>query len=153
MIQEIEDLYKHLLPERQKAIEEERILAVENNVPDLPEDFMMTTGHNFEGYRIRKYLGVVSDGTVQGTGWLSELSADFNDFFGTDSNTFSKKMESCRKAALKKICIKAKKMGANAMLGIDYETMTFRNNMIGVMATGTAVYVEKNHEFQNAVTE
>lgn len=150
MIEEIEELYKDSLPERQKAAKEREILGVDND--DL-ENFeldssMMTTGYNFEGYKIARYLGVVSDGVVQGTGWLSELSADFNDLFGTASNTFAKKMERCRKAALKKIYTKAKRLGANAMIGISYETMTLRNNMIGIMATGTAVFVEKNNELQ-----
>ena len=150
MIEEIEELYKDSLPDRQKAVKEREILGVDND--DLehwePGSFMMTTGYNFEGHDIKKYLGVVSDGVVQGTGWLSELSADFNDFFGTESNTFARKMEYCRKAALKKIYTKAKKLNANAMIGISYETMTFRNNMIGIMATGTAVLTEKQETQQ-----
>ena len=106
----------------------------------------MTTTHNFEGYKIIKYLDVISDGVVQGTGFLSELSADWNDFFGTESNTFAGKMIKCREAAINKLKMQALRMHANAIIGIDYDTMTFRNNMIGIMATGTAVIVEKCSE-------
>ena len=35
--------------------------------------------------------------------FLSEFSADWNDFFGTASNTFADKMITCREAALEKL--------------------------------------------------
>ena len=103
----------------------------------------MATCNNLSGYEITEYLGIVSDGVVQGTGWISELSADFNDLFGTESNTFAKKMKMCRDAALQKAKDNAIQLGANALVSIDFETSTFRNNMIGVMVSGTAVKIKK----------
>ena len=34
-------------------------------------------------------------------------------------------------------------MGANAVIGVDFDYLTFSNNMIGVVANGTAVNIEK----------
>lgn len=156
MVTEIKELHKDTELVRQKAVEERRsrqALGVEPDNLEYYSSYLMTTGYSFEGYSIKQYLGVVSDSVVQGTGWLSELSADFNDFFGTESNTFSNKMDECRNIALKKMCSKANELGANAVIGISFETTTFRNNMIGVIATGTAVLVEKNSDLQQLSKE
>ena len=45
---------------------------------------------------------------------------------------------------INKLKEKAIRNKANALIGIDFETSTFRNNMIGVMVMGTAVIIEKN---------
>lgn len=128
------------LEEQRKKQEE----YIQTHYEELSKVFLMTTGNSFSGYEITDYLGIVSDGVVQGTGWISEISADWNDLFGTESNTFAKKMKICREAALQKAKDSAIRLGANALLSIDFETSTFRNNMIGIMVTGTAVKVEKS---------
>ncbi|MBR5287023.1 MAG: heavy metal-binding domain-containing protein [Clostridia bacterium] len=110
------------------------------------EAFLMTTGNDFNGYEIKEYLGIISDGVIQGTGWLSELSADINDILGSESNTFAKKLRMCRESALEKIKRAAIEKNANALVSVDFETMTLRNNMIGVMVSGTAVRIEKTGE-------
>ena len=85
--------------EAQKLLNEE----IEANFKSLSDSFLITTGYDFQGYRIVEYLGVVSDGVVQGTGFLSEFSADINDFLGTESNTFASKIALCRNTALQKV--------------------------------------------------
>ena len=124
--------------------QEERQAYIQDHYTELSNNFLMTTGYDFQGYIIEEYLGVISEGVVQGTGWLSELSADFNDLFGTESNTFAEKMKMCREAALERIKRSAIQKNSNALIAIDFDTMTFRNNMIGIMATGTAVRIKKN---------
>lgn len=128
-------------PEKYDQDQEEIRLKMEAN--RLLHEMQLTTGYNFEGYRITKYLGILSGGVVQGTGFLSELSADVNDLFGTESNTFAEKMMKCREAALEKLKKEAHLKQANAIIGVTFDTMTFRNNMIGILATGTAVVIEK----------
>lgn len=118
-------------------------LYLDEHYDELAKSFLMTTGNDFSGYEITDYLGIVSEGAVQGTGWLSELSADINDIIGTESNTFAHKMRMCREAALQKAKDTAIRKGANALVSIDFETMTFRNNMIGIMVAGTAVKIKK----------
>lgn len=122
-----------------QRLEEEK----KKHYEELFNSFMLTTGNDFSGYAITDYLGIVSEGVVQGTGWLSELSADINDLFGTVSNAFAYKMNTCREAALKKAKDTAIKKGANALVSIDFETMTLRNNMISIMVSGTAVKIKK----------
>ncbi|MCI8339554.1 MAG: YbjQ family protein [Lachnospiraceae bacterium] len=44
---------------------------------------LLTSGFNFERYRITEYYGFVSGECAIGTGFLSELSLSVSDIFGT----------------------------------------------------------------------
>ena len=117
--------------------------AEEERVRKIQDEFLVTTGYNFEGYHIERYIDVISAGVVQGTGIFAEFSADVNDLFGLESQSFAGKVSVCREAAMKMLESKAISIGANALLGIDFDMSTLRNNMISIMVTGTAVYISK----------
>ena len=107
------------------------------------KDFMLTTGYEFSGYRITKYNGIVSGQVVLGTGFLSEFSASFSDFFGSESYKFADKLEAAKNAAVERMVEKSIDAGGNALIGVDFDYITFHGNMIGVVANGTSVIVEK----------
>ena len=77
-----------------------------------------------------------------GTGFLSELGASISDLFGSQSEMFSMKLETARESALKNLVKKSVQSGGNAIIGIDFDYITFSNNMIGVVANGTSVEIE-----------
>ena len=104
---------------------------------------MMTTGYDFVGYKIKKYIGIVSGQVVLGTGFLSELSASYSDFFGVQSQKFATKLEQAKNAALGILSEKSNNMGGNAIIGVDFDYITFHGNMIGVVANGTSVVIEE----------
>lgn len=110
------------------------------------ETYMLTTGYEFSGYKITKYIGVISGQVVLGTGFLSEFTASFADFFGEESNKFAEKLETAKNAAVEKLIIKSADKGGNAIIGIDFDYITFHGNMIGVVANGTSVVIEKIEE-------
>ena len=104
---------------------------------------ILTTGYNFEGYNIVKYIGIISGETVLGAGFLSEFSASFSDILGDESSAFTDKLEAAKNTALDKLSVKSMEKGGNAIIGIDFDYITFSNNMIGVVANGTSVVIEK----------
>lgn len=104
---------------------------------------MLTTGFSFEGHTIRRYAGVISAQVVMGTGFLSELSASVSDFLGEENDAFAKKMERAKDAALTKLIEKSIEKGGNAIIGVDFDYITFSSNMIGVVTNGTSVVIEK----------
>lgn len=106
-------------------------------------NFFVTNSFNFEGYSIDKYLGIVCGDSVLGTGFLSELSVSAADWLGSESNRFSEKIEEAREKAMYRMLVKADKLGANAMIGVSFSYSNFSGNVIGVVATGTAVVVSK----------
>ena len=106
-------------------------------------NFLATNSFNFEGYSIDKYLGIVCGDSVLGTGFLSELSVSAAVWLGNESNRFSEKIEEAREKAMYRMLVKADKLGANAMIGVSFSYSNFSGNVIGVVATGTAVVVSK----------
>lgn len=99
----------------------------------------VVSGYHLEGYAIAEYLSPVTGSCVIGTGFLSEFTASFADFFGTKSQRFSDKINEARDAALKRMTDEAALYHANAVIGLHYDFMPLTGNMIGVMASGTAV--------------
>lgn len=138
--------------EEMDALYQESILAVEAEVEaqrqqeafeERIRNFLATNSFNFEGYSIDKYLGIVCGDSVLGTGFLSELSVSAADWLGSESNRFSEKIEEAREKALYRMLVKADKLGANAIIGVSFSYSNFSGNVIGVVATGTAVVVSK----------
>ena len=101
----------------------------------------VVSGYHLEGYAIAAYLSPVTGSCVIGTGFLSEFTASFADFFGTKSQRFSDKINEARDAALQRMTDEAALYHANAVIGLHYDFMPLGGNMIGVMASGTAVRV------------
>ncbi len=114
------------------------------NKKQFMDDYMLTTGYEFDGYKIKKYMGVISGQVVLGTGFLSEFTASFSDFFGVQSEKFATKLEQAKQAALEKMVMKSDVKGGNAIIGVDFDYITFHGNMIGVVANGTSVVIEKD---------
>ena len=119
---------------RQKIAEEKQ---------ERMSNFKCTTGYNFEGYKIIDYKDIISSEVVLGTGFFSEVSAQIDDFFGTTSSPYEKKISDAKNVAKNKLIYEAIEIGANALIGIDFDIMTIGNNMIVVSANGTAVFIEK----------
>lgn len=114
-----------------------------NEKKELIDNHMLTTGYDFNGYEIEKYLGVISGQVVLGTGFLSEFTASFADFFGEESIHFADKLETAKNAAMEKLIMKSVEKGGNSIIGVDFDYITFHANMIGVVANGTSVFVSK----------
>ncbi len=126
--------------EQQKQKEEEYKIIIQQNKRFIK----LTTGYNFDGYHITSYKGIISGETVIGTGLFSEFLASSSDLIGMNSNSFSQKMRAVKDNAIDQLRARAVCQDANAVIGVDFDYITFGNNMIGVSANGTAVVIEKN---------
>lgn len=125
---------QELLQKKEDIIQREKLVR---------ENYLVTSGNNLEGYNIIAYKGIVSGEVVLGTGILSDIVAGISDFFGEQSDVYAEKIMSAKKIALKKLLEEVIKAGGNAVIGVDFDYITFTNNIIGVSANGTAVFVEK----------
>lgn len=137
------DIKEYIRKYQQKVLEQENNQKVEELFKHQIANHILTTGYDFCGYKITKYVGVISGQVVLGTGFLAELSASYADFWGEESNRFADKLENAKNAAINKLIIKSCEKGGNAIIGIDFDYMTFKNNLIGVVANGTSVVIEK----------
>lgn len=79
---------------------------------------IVSTTNTLEGYNIKKYFEPISVNIVIGTNVFSDLKASFSDIFGGRSNTYENKIQAMYDDAVKQLEVKARKLGANAILGL-----------------------------------
>lgn len=106
------------------------------------EELMLTSGYNFDGYKIVKYIGFFSGECALGTGFLSSMNAGIADFFGSNSSIYEEKLSKAKSMAMNELKTIAEGKGANAIIGVDVDYTTFSADIMGVVANGTAVVIE-----------
>lgn len=144
--QSFKEYIEEIFDETKKSFfkEDERIRAQKRNLEQLKskiQSIIVSNGFNVEGYNISKYISVVSSESVLGTGLFSEIDASFSDFFGSESESFNIKIDSARQIATERLIRKAVDLDANAIIGLSYDYLSIKTNLMAVMVTGTAVNI------------
>ncbi len=103
---------------------------------------IMTTTPTIQGKEITAYHGVVSGETIMGANVVRDVFASFTDIVGGRSGAYESKLTEARQTALDEMAAEAKRLGANAVVGIDLDFETLRQGMLMCVATGTAVSIE-----------
>ncbi|MFZ2620713.1 MAG: heavy metal-binding domain-containing protein [Alphaproteobacteria bacterium] len=106
---------------------------------------LITTAHNVEGYRIRKYGPLVCAEAVMGTNIFRDYFAKIRDVVGGRSGAFQNALADARESILHEVQVQAQEAGCNAIiaLDIDYGEISGHNSsMLMVAAQGTAVFIE-----------
>jgi len=104
---------------------------------------IITTTPEIQGQVIKEYRGIVFGEVISGINFAKDIAAGLTNFFGGRSGSYEGELIQARENALKEMEDHAKKLGANAVVGvdIDYEVLGQGNNMIMVTASGTAVVI------------
>lgn len=104
---------------------------------------IITTTQSIEGKRIVSHQGIVFGEVVAGIDFVKDFAAGLTNFFGGRSGSYESEIIRARTEALSEMQDRARQLGANAVVGVglDYETMG-QGNMVMVIASGTAVFVE-----------
>ncbi len=102
---------------------------------------LITTTPNVEGRRITAYHGVVSGEAILGANVFRDFFASIRDFVGGRSGAYERVLGEARDAALNEMGESARRLGANAVVGVDldYGAIGSSESMLMVTATGTAV--------------
>ncbi len=105
---------------------------------------ILSTTHTLQGKNIKDYKGIVSGETIIGANAIKDLFASVTDFFGGRSSSYEKVVIEAKEIATRELKERALELGANAVIGIDfdYETIGANGSMMMVTATGTAVIIE-----------
>lgn len=103
-----------------------------------------TTTNQIEGKKIAKYLGVITTDVIIGANIISDIFAGIRDVVGGRSATYEKKFAEGKVMALKELEDQAVALGANAIVGIDFdfETIGSGGSMLMISVSGTAVTTE-----------
>ncbi len=102
---------------------------------------IVSTTHSIEGKTITAYQGIVTGEVIIGANFVKDIFASFRDFFGGRAESYERVLREAKEKALEEMITEARRMGADAIVGVDldYETLGQRGSMLMVSASGTAV--------------
>ncbi|MFQ6085529.1 MAG: YbjQ family protein [Candidatus Bathyarchaeia archaeon] len=106
------------------------------------KEFIVVTTPQIPGYRIKKVLGVVTGLTPRTRGVGGRFIAGVQTITGGEVSAYTSELEKARDAAMERVVKKARRLGANAIIGLDLETSDVFRGVVVISATGTAVVVE-----------
>jgi uncharacterized protein YbjQ (UPF0145 family) len=105
---------------------------------------LLSTTPTIEGRRIREYKGVVTGEAILGANMFRDFLAGVRDLVGGRAGAYEKVLKDARNTALEELGEEAKRLGGNAVVGIDldYEVLGSNGSMLMVSASGTAVVID-----------
>ena len=109
---------------------------------------IITTTPTIEGKRIVEYKGIVFGEVIQGINFIKDFTAKFTDILGGRAEEYEEELVNARADAINEMITRAKKIGANALVGVKIDVEIAGGNegkaiaMLVVTASGTAVVVE-----------
>ena len=103
-------------------------------------EIIVVTTPGLPGYEIVKILGIIHGLTVRTRGVGGKIVAGIEGIFGGEVTAYTSECEKARRESLNRIIENAKKMRANAIIGVDFETSDILQGTATVFAAyGTAV--------------
>ena len=102
--------------------------------------FLATIVPNGEGAKVEKYLGVVNGEAIIGANIFRDMFSTVRDVVGGRAGGYERALSGARDAALNDMVEAARELGADGIVGIDfdYEVLGETNGMMMVAVSGTA---------------
>lgn len=126
-----------------KISEAERSANIEKMNAEI-NSILLSTADSIANHHIESYGNIVTGISALGTGFFSELNASISDVLGTTSSSFENKISEAKDNALYALKKEAHKIICNAVISVSITFVPFSGNMIGIVATGTAVTIVPN---------
>ena len=102
---------------------------------------MTTTAFTIEGYRTKQTLGVVRGVTVRSRSIFGTIGAGLQTLVGGNITLLTELCEKTRADAFALMLQHAEALGANAVVGIDYDATEVMQGVTEVLCYGTALVV------------
>lgn len=102
----------------------------------------MVTTPSVPGFRVKSVVGIVTGLTARTRGVGGKFVAGIQSMVGGEVSAFTSEIEKARIEALERMTGKARRLGANAVIGLDMETSDILQGTVLISATGTAVVIE-----------
>ncbi len=107
------------------------------------QSIIVVTTPTMPGYDVVKVLGPVHGLTVRTRGVGGKIIAGIEGIFGGEVTSYSSEVEKARRESLNRLIENGQRMGANAIIGADFETSDILQGTATVFsAYGTAVIVK-----------
>lgn len=109
---------------------------------------IISTTSSLEGRIIKEYRGVVFGEVISGIHFIKDFTANITNLVGGRAEEYEQELVNARADAINEMIKRAKKIGANALVGVKIDVETIGGgekstmSMLMVHASGTAVVVE-----------
>ena len=103
--------------------------------------FLATVVPSGDGARVARFLGVVHGEAIIGANIFRDMFSSVRDVVGGRAGGYERALSGARDAAVEDMVAAARELGADGVVGIDfdYEVLGETNGMMMVAASGTAV--------------
>jgi uncharacterized protein YbjQ (UPF0145 family) len=103
---------------------------------------LLATTDTIPGKTITQCLGLVRGNTIRGRHAGKDILAALRNLVGGEITEYTKLLGESREQAIDRMIEEAKKLGANAIVGVRFSTSEVATHAAEILAYGTAVVVE-----------
>jgi uncharacterized protein YbjQ (UPF0145 family) len=103
---------------------------------------LLATTDAIPGKTITKCLGIVRGNTIRARHVGKDLLAALRNLVGGEITEYTKLLGESREQALDRMTEEARRLGANAIVGVRFSTAEVATHAAEILAYGTAVVVE-----------
>ena len=103
---------------------------------------MVTTSPQIAGKKVVRTIGLVRGNTIRARHLGRDIMAGLRNLVGGEVTEYGKLLAESREQALDRMLAQADELGANAVIGLQFQTSVVMEGAAEMMAFGTAVVVE-----------
>ena len=103
---------------------------------------LLSTTFSIEGKKIVKHLGLVKGNTIRARHLGRDIMAGLKNIVGGEISDYTKMMAESREQSIDRMVEEAEKLGANAIVGVDFSTSMMMQSASAILVFGTTVVVE-----------
>lgn len=107
-----------------------------------PTDMLVVTTPFVSGYHVTRVIGATFGLIVRSRGLGQNIFAFFRAWGGGEIKVYTNLLEQVRHQAIQRLADHARRLGANAVVSVGFDTSEMGRSMTEVLAYGTAVVVE-----------
>jgi uncharacterized protein YbjQ (UPF0145 family) len=102
----------------------------------------ISTTFDIPGARINRYCGSCFGVVVRSMGFAKGIGASFKALAGGEVTQYTRLLEDSRRHAMDRMVQNAQILGANAVIGMRFDSSEIGQSLTEIVAYGTAVVVE-----------
>ena len=106
------------------------------------KEILVVTSPEIPGRKVVRTLGLVSGNTIRARHVGKDIMAGLRNLVGGEVIEYGKLLFESREQALDRMKAKAEKLGANAVISLQFQTSVIMGGAAEMMAYGTAVVIE-----------
>lgn len=104
----------------------------------------VTTAFEFPGWDVQRSLGTCFGLIVRSMGFAKGIGAGFKALAGGEVSQYTVLLEDSRRHAMDRMIENARLLGANAVIGMRFDSSEIGQSLTEIVAYGTAVVVGSN---------